>query len=235
MPSALAEKASLDVLAKAVGATYGVATAAGLAALSPAVGETASGRLGRARKALVRISRAIRRSPHGQSFRQDIAPDAAGATGAVADPEARPDRCDALRIMDLAGAGWAAEPGMKAGPRSLRNLAEPADRPDVAVFGDEGEPHILSADRSNQWRNQPQTRAKKAAAFFEACHAPRAAGRPLSSEPKSRPDRPASARSRGKLWPGLWSVPASTDPTRSPQRQGHGPPALPLRPHSSGN
>ncbi|MCL4065935.1 hypothetical protein M3484_05080 [Pseudomonas sp. GX19020] len=41
MPSALAEKASLDALAKAVGASYGVATAAGLVALSPSIGQTA--------------------------------------------------------------------------------------------------------------------------------------------------------------------------------------------------
>lgn len=63
--------------------------------------------------------------------------------------------------MDLVGAGRTIEPGMEARPRHVQHVAKPADGPDVAVLGDEGEPHVHSADCSDQWRNQPQTRAKK--------------------------------------------------------------------------
>lgn len=56
--------------------------------------------------------------------------------------------------MDLAGAGRAVEPSIEAGTHNIQHVTQLADRPDVAVFGDEGEPHFAS-------------RAKKAAAFFK--------------------------------------------------------------------
>lgn len=69
--------------------------------------------------------------------------------------------------MYPAGAEWAVEPRIKAGQLNLKNLAEPDDRPDVAVSCDGGELNIAS-------------RVKKAAAFLEY-HAPHAAARPLFS------------------------------------------------------
>lgn len=120
--------------------------------------------------------------PAGQSFFQHIPPEAACAIGPVAGLETRLDCRDELGVMDLADADRTAEPGVKSRTGHSQDLAQPADGPDVAVLGDDGEPHITS-------------RAKKSATLFEACHAPPGAGRPLSSEPKSRPDRPASARS----------------------------------------
>lgn len=57
--------------------------------------------------------------PAGKPFVENIAPDAACAMGPVAGHETRLDRCDELRVMDLAGAGRAVEPGVDAGPRDL--------------------------------------------------------------------------------------------------------------------
>ena len=91
--------------------------------------------------------------PAGQPVFQDIALDAAGAIGPIAGLEARLDRCDELGVMVLAGAGRTVQPGMEARSRHVQHVAQPADEPDVAVFGDEGEPQVAS-------------RAKKAAAFF---------------------------------------------------------------------
>lgn len=108
-----------------------------------------------------------------------------------------------------------AEPGMEAGPRDLQNLAEPADRPDVAVFGDEGESHIAS-------------RAKKAAAFFRMSRSARS--RATSFFKAAISDRSARiCPFPGNAAAGLRSVPASSGAARSAQHRDHGPPALPQR------
>lgn len=52
--------------------------------------------------------------PAAKPFLENIAPDTARAIGSAACREARLDRCDELGVMDLAGAGQAAEPVMKA-------------------------------------------------------------------------------------------------------------------------
>lgn len=91
--------------------------------------------------------------PAGKPFPKNIAPHAGGRIGPVAGFEARLDRPGEPCVMDLASAGRAKEPGMEARARDLRRLAEPADGPDMAVFGNGGESHIAS-------------RTKKAAAFF---------------------------------------------------------------------
>ena len=88
-----------------------------------------------------------------QSFLQDIAPDAMRAIGPISCLEARLDHGDKLGVITLAGGGRAGQPSMEAGPSDIQNLAEPGDRADVTVFGNEGEPHI-------------NAREKKAAAFF---------------------------------------------------------------------
>ena len=97
-------------------------------------------RLGRARKALIRISRSIRVKPACQRLFQDIAPDAARAIGPVAGLEACLNRHHHLGVMDLAGAGRTIEPGVKAGPRHIQRFVQPTDGPDEAVIRDEGEP-----------------------------------------------------------------------------------------------
>jgi len=52
--------------------------------------------------------------PAAKPFLENIASDTARAIGSAACREARLDRCDELGVMDLAGAGQAAEPVMKA-------------------------------------------------------------------------------------------------------------------------
>ena len=82
--------------------------------------------------------------PAGKPLHKNIAPDAAGATGPVAGLEARLDRRDELCVIDLAEAGRAVEPGVQARPRDIQHLTQPADRSDVTMSGDKGEPHITS-------------------------------------------------------------------------------------------
>jgi len=56
--------------------------------------------------------------PAGQSFFQDIPPDAASTIGPVAGLEARLDCRDGLGVMNLAHTGRTAEPGVKSETRS---------------------------------------------------------------------------------------------------------------------
>lgn len=82
--------------------------------------------------------------PAGEAVFENVAPHTTGAVGAVAGPETRLDCRNQFRIMERAGTGQAVEPGMEAGTRDFQHFAEPTDRPNVAMPGDEGEPHVAS-------------------------------------------------------------------------------------------
>lgn len=61
-------------------------------------------------------------------------PDTARAIGTVARLEARVDGRDELRIKDCPVADGAIQPRMEARARDLQNVAQPTDRPDMAVL-----------------------------------------------------------------------------------------------------
>lgn len=169
----------------------------------------------------------------GQPFLQIITPEAAGTIGLVAGLEACLGRQDAHCVFGLAGAGRQGEPSVEARARYIQNVAEPADGPDVTMLCNAGEPHIAPrAEKAFAIALEPMARM---AHLSSGCHAPQAGARPLSSGLKSRPDRPASARSRETQQPMSRLVPACSGAEHSRLYQGHGRPRPPQRPYSSGN
>ena len=144
---------------------------------------------------------------------KNIAPDAAGAIGAVAGLEPRLNHRDELGVMYLAGACRTVEPEVEAGARDNKDLTQPTDWPDMAVLGDAGEPHIAS-------------RAKKAAAFFRMSRsAQRRATSVFSAAISAKSAQ--SCPFPGTLWQGLQSGPAWSGVARSPPHRGLWPPAPP--------